>query len=289
MYNEIINPTLPNSSVHLSGTARPAKSNKEVALHMHNEFEILSVFNGETEFHLNGKDYHLETGDIIFVNSRVAHSTSIYKGTSAFFIQFSSDIHSGDNTLYTGKYLSRFINHENDAYVFKSGTPLNEEINRCIHNVFDEHIKQDKSYDVFIKAYVYKILAVLYRSGIIKDPENVFSMRNIKKVLPALEYIETHYQEEITLADLCKLLNINEFYFCRLFKLATNTTFVQYLNFVRVCKAEKLLISSDKSISEISFEVGFSSVSYFNRIFKKYKFCAPSLFKKIQNDKGLSH
>ena len=285
MYNEIINPTLPNSSVHLSGTARPAKSNKEVALHMHNEFEILSVFNGETEFHLNGKDYHLKTGDIIFVNSRVAHSTSIYKGTSAFFIQFSSDIHSGDNTPYTGKYLSRFINHENDAYVFKSGTPLNEEINRCIHNVFDEHIKQDKSYDVFIKAYVYKILAVLYRSGIIKDPENVFSMRNIKKVLPALEYIETHYQEEITLADLCKLLNINEFYFCRLFKLATNTTFVQYLNFVRVCKAEKLLISSDKSISEISFEVGFSSVSYFNRIFKKYKFCAPSLFKKIQNDK----
>lgn len=282
---EIINPTLPNSSVHLSGTARPAKSNKEVALHMHNEFEILSVFSGETEFHLNGKDYHLETGDIIFVNSRVAHSTSIYKGTSAFFIQFSSDIHSGDNTPYTGKYLSRFINHENDAFVFKSGTPLNEEINRCIHNVFDEHIRQDKSYDVFIKAYVYKILAVLYRNGIIKDPENVFSMRNIKKILPALEYIESHYQEEITLADLCKLLNINEFYFCRLFKLATNTTFVQYLNFVRVCKAERLLISSDKSISEISFEVGFSSVSYFNRIFKKYKFCAPSLFKKIQNDK----
>lgn len=280
---EIINPTLPNSSVHLSGAARPAKSDKEVALHMHNEFEILSVFNGQTEFYLNGKEYRLTTGDIIFVNSRVAHSTGIHKGTSTFHIQFSSDIHSGDNTLYTGKYLSRFINHENDAVVFKSGTPLNAELNRCIHNVFDEHIRQDKSYDVFIKAYVYKILALLYRNGIIKDPENVFSMRTISKVLPALEYIESHYQDEITLADLCSLLNINEFYFCRLFKQATNTTFIQYLNFVRVCKAERLLISGDKSISEISYEVGFSSVSYFNRIFKKYKFCTPSLFKKIQN------
>lgn len=284
MNTEIINPTLPNSSIHLSGMARPAKADNEVALHMHNEFEILSVFNGKTEFHLNGKDYFLETGDVIFVNSRVAHSTSIYKGTSTFHIQFSSDIHSGDGAPYSGKYLLRFINHENDAVVFKNGTQLNAEINRCIHNVFDEHIKKDKSYDVFVKAYVYKILALLYRNEIIKDPENVFSMRSISKILPALEYIDNHYFEEITLNDLCNLLNINEFYFCRLFKQATNTSFIQYLNFVRVCKAERMLISGNKSISEIAYDTGFSSVSYFNRTFKKYKFCAPSLFKKIQNN-----
>ena len=282
MRNELVNPNVPTSSIRLSGSARPAKADKEVAIHMHNEFEMLTVFNGKTVFHVNGKDYFLSKGDIIFINSRVAHSSSIYKNAATFFIQFSSDIHSSDNSPYTGRYLSRFINHENDAVVFRAGTPLNEEISRCMQNVFDEHINMEQSYDVFIKAYVYKILAILYRNDIIKNPENVFSLRNISKVLPALEYIENHYSEEILLSDLCNLLNINEFYFCRLFKQATNTSFVQYLNFVRVCKAERMLASSDKSISEIAYDVGFSSVSYFNRTFKKYKFCAPSQYKKIK-------
>lgn len=284
MNTEIVNPTLPNSSIHLSGSARYAKADKEVPLHMHNEFELLTVFDGKTVFHLNGKDYVLTKGDIIFINSRIAHSTSIYKDASTFFIQFSPDIHSGDNTPYTGKYLFRFVNHENDAAVFKAGTPLNEEILRCMKNVFDEHINMEQSYDAFIKADVYKILALLYRNNIIKNPENVFSMRFISKILPALEYIDCHYQEDISLKDLCRIMSLNESYFCRLFKQATNTSFVQYLNFVRVCKAERMLISGDKSISEIAYDTGFSSVSYFNRTFKKYKFCAPSLFKKIQNN-----
>ena len=126
------------------------------------------------------------------------------------------------------------------------------------------------------------IFGILYRNSIIPNPDEFFEKKDIDKILPALDYIDMHYNEPISLTSLSEILRINESYFCRLFKKTVNTTFVQYLNFVRVCKAERLLLTSSKNISEISFETGFSSMSYFNTIFKKYKFCSPTHYRKIK-------
>ena len=75
------------------------------------------------------------------------------------------------------------------------------------------------------------------------------------------------------------MMGFDRSYFCRIFKSAIGATFTEYLNFVRICKAEKKLATTSESILEISAEVGFSSVSYFNKIFKKYKNCSPSAYR----------
>ncbi|MBQ7365330.1 MAG: helix-turn-helix transcriptional regulator, partial [Clostridia bacterium] len=51
---------------------------------------------------------------------------------------------------------------------------------------------------------------------------------------------------------------------------------------VRICKSEKLLAKSQKTILEVAYDVGFSSVSYFNRIFKRYKNCTPTEYRRAQ-------
>ncbi|MBQ4526934.1 MAG: helix-turn-helix transcriptional regulator [Clostridia bacterium] len=288
MRNELVKPTLPNSSVHVSGTARKAKADGICDLHMHSEFEILKIYEGHTEFYVNDKEYRVERDDIIFVNSRVPHYTVIHKDSRAFFVQFDVNINSepGDGRVYMSKYLSRFINQGNtEAVVFKAGSEINQKLSDCLDKILDENISRQTSYDIFIKSYIYNIIGILYRENIIKSPEASLDTQIIK-IMPALEYIDTHYSEQLTLQELSKLMNINEYYFCRLFKKMVNTPFVQYLNFVRVCKAEKMLLSTDKSISEISYETGFSSISYFNRIFKKYKFCTPSTYRKIKYEPG---
>ncbi|MBQ4631462.1 MAG: hypothetical protein IJB70_10800 [Clostridia bacterium] len=53
MRNELIKPSLPNSSVHISGSARPAKADAVCDVHLHSEFEILKVHEGQTEFYIN--------------------------------------------------------------------------------------------------------------------------------------------------------------------------------------------------------------------------------------------
>jgi AraC family transcriptional regulator, transcriptional activator of pobA len=69
-------------------------------------------------------------------------------------------------------------------------------------------------------------------------------------------------------------------HFCRFFKRITGKTFMQYLNFVRVREAEKLILTTDKNISEIAQDVGFAGVSGFNKAFKKEKHLSPIAYKK---------
>lgn len=287
MRNEVIMPSIPNSSIHISGTGHKSKKDAICDIHVHSEFELLKILEGQTEFYIYGKEYRVRCGDIIFVNSRVPHSTTIHKDSIAFFIQFHTDIQPDDSEIHMSKYLSRFVNIANeDAVVFKKGTEINHCISNCLDSIRNEYIHKDSSYDLFIKGYIYNILAMLYRNKVIIHPESFFESGNVSKILPVLEYIDANYSKQLTLPQLSEIINVNEFYFCRLFKKVVNTPVVQYLNFVRVCKAEKLLLSTDKSVSEIAFETGFSSVSYFNRIFKKYKFCTPGMYKKIKYDPG---
>ncbi len=288
MFNQLIIPSIPNSSIHISGYARPAKQDAEFPMHLHNEFEVLRIYEGKTIFYIYDKSYLVEEGDIIFLNSLVPHSTQIFKGSRAFFVQFSVDITSGDDSMHLSKYLSRFINYDNESIVvIKKNDEINEQISELLERIRVENYERRHAFDEFIKADIHKLIAILYRSRIIKSPYSFFKSENVSKIAPVLEYIDKHYSEEIKLSELAGLLNVNESYLCRMFKRIVNTSIVQYLNFVRVCKAERLLISTDKSISEISYESGFSSVSYFNRTFKKHKFTTPSTYKKIKYEPGV--
>ena len=133
-----------------------------------------------------------------------------------------------------------------------------------------------------MRANILKILGLLYREGILSDGEQFYASSSVQKILPALIHINQHYSEDITLEEISAMLGFDRSYFCRIFKSAIGATFTEYLNFVRVCKAEKMLSSTSDSILEISANVGLSSVSYFNRLFKKYKNCSPSFYRSAR-------
>ena len=79
---------------------------------------------------------------------------------------------------------------------------------------------------------------------------------------------------------MARLCNMSYRYFSRIFKRVMNKSFNDYLNFVRITEAEKLLTATDMNITEIAYATGFSSSSYFIKIFSKYKNVSPSRFRK---------
>lgn len=85
----------------------------------------------------------------------------------------------------------------------------------------------------------------------------------------AKEYIYEHHTEELSLARAAKAVNMSTFYFCKMFKKATDINFTDYLSRVRIEKAKNLLLNPNLRVSEIAFEVGFQSLTHFNRVFKK--------------------
>ena len=101
-----------------------------------------------------------------------------------------------------------------------------------------------------------------------------------RRVLKVKNYISTHYQEDLRLADLASLAGMSSSAFSRFFKLRTGRNLSDYIIDQRLGYASRQLVDTSKSISEISFACGFNNLSNFNRIFKKKKGCSPSEFRE---------
>ena len=149
-------------------------------------------------------------------------------------------------------------------------------------NIGEEYTQKEKAYDKYIKAVVFEIKAILLRAGFLPDSDEILTSNQIVRLAPVLEYVDKHYKEDISLDTISKVLNVDKSHFCRIFKKAMETSFVKYLNFVRLTKAEKLLAETSSSIYKIAESVGFSSPAYFTKIFKENKFCSPHAYRKMK-------
>jgi AraC-like DNA-binding protein/ligand-binding sensor protein len=85
----------------------------------------------------------------------------------------------------------------------------------------------------------------------------------------ARTYILEHQTDEITLGQVAKAVNMSSYYFCKMFKKVAGINFTDYVARVRIEKSKNLLLNPNLRISEIAFEVGFQSLTHFNRVFKK--------------------
>jgi len=109
--------------------------------------------------------------------------------------------------------------------------------------------------------------------------ESNFEHRDFDRLSRCVEYLLQHYDQKIELETLADLANLTPNSFCRYFKKRTTKTFSEFLTELRLGKACQLLMESDKTISQIAFESGFSSLSNFNDQFKKFKHESPRKYR----------
>jgi len=98
-------------------------------------------------------------------------------------------------------------------------------------------------------------------------------------ILRAKQFIQENQAEDLSLAQVAKAVNTSTFYFCKKFKKTTGINFTDYLSRVRIEKAKNLLLNPSLRISEIAYEVGFQSLTHFNRVFKKIVGQAPTEYR----------
>ena len=111
--------------------------------------------------------------------------------------------------------------------------------------------------------------------GNIKDSED-----NSKDIIStAIEYINEHYSENITLAEVSNYVALSPGYFSSLFKQNTDEKFIDYLSKIRIEKARDLLINSNIKITAIANLVGYKDAQYFHRVFKLYTGTTPSKYR----------
>ncbi len=201
------------------------------------------VLDGQAEFLYKGRVYTANPGDVIY----------IAKGTTYY------SIWNGNPHIVFYSLSFEF----NDPYAMQEyGFQIVSAPTLC--EQFDRLYQRSREGVTFgVMSELYRLLDVLYPQltpGKRKSAE--------KTVLPAIAYLEQHYTEKINVAHLADLCGFSESRFFALFKQVTNCTPIEYKQNVSIQHALELLSETSLSVEEISRFLGFSSPSYFRRVFR---------------------
>lgn len=257
--------------------------------HWHDCYEILYIIEGTAEQLINDKSYIANKNDLIILNEGDIHGTycAIGEDTRILVIKFMSElIDSSYTRIFESKYILSFLNNEGESFHHLADTSINSSgIYSLMMGLHEEFTSKKTGYEIYVKGYIYQLIASLIRSNIIKIHYPFEKEKDLAKLDSIFNYIEKNYYKKIDLQKAADMLNLSYSYFSRVFKRATGRTFKEYVDYVRVCEAEKLILSGHMNISQASYEVGFCNVSSFNRVYKRVRGYPPGNMKKTKTAK----
>lgn len=255
--------------------------------HIHDYIEILYTLSGEYRILLNNKDYYFAAGDMVLINSNEIHNIiSLSEGLNKYIvIKFEPEIlYTTTQSVFEMKYVMPFIlNESTHQKVFKQKEIKNSVIPDIIRGIHKEYRDKNYGYELAVRANIFNLFLFILRRWNTQNVDlNINHDMNkdmVKRLQTVFDYVENNYQNDITSLDMASLCNLSYSYFSRAFKKIMKKNFKEYLNYVRISKAEKLLSTSELNITEIALSVGFSTSSYFIQQFRQYKGISPKQFK----------
>ena len=254
--------------------------------HSHEYIEVLYCTGGTFDIWLNGKYFEFAKGDLVVINSHEIHTIKSQTEGHYIVLRFLPDIiYAAGSSAFEAKYISPFlINNSKHQRVFRTAEINETAIPEMMMNILEEYVKKPYGYELAIRSDINKIFLWILRywnsKNIDLELDTSISNELTTKVQQVMDYISTNFRDEITASDAANMCNVSYSYFSRIFKQITKHNFSEYINYVRITEAEKLLAATDMSMTEIAMSTGFSTSSYFIQQFKLHKHISPKQFRK---------
>ncbi len=245
-------------------------------MHSHVAIEIVLVNEGMLFCHVDNDVVTLYPGQIIFINSNKGHMLSSEKADITYIHIDVGLLKENINDSEFSQLHSFVLNTKAKPYTLFSDNKEITEILRKINKKSIEELQENRWY---IKAYLYELVAFMYANSFISPPN--IPDNKLKKIEPIVRYINSNYKLPITLDDIVSDAKYNKYTVCHLFKEITGSTVFDYINYLRIQYSIEKLKHKNSSILVIATECGFSSATYFNRVFKNIVGCSPSIYRKI--------
>lgn len=241
--------------------------------HWHAECEIIRVLDGKLLLTLDGKRYAGEKGDIFFVSEGVLHG-GIPENCSYECLVFDLQTVMGE-TIVGRQNLSELL--DGRVQVINRFAPETPLIADAVDKLFRAMGAKNKNRQLLVLGSLYELFGIIVENDYFErqSAATATGIRRVSQFKNVLTLIKIRYHETLTLEEMAACANMNKKYFCRYFKSMTQKTPVEYLNYYRIeCACEQML-NSDAKISEIALRCGFNDISYFIKVFKRYKGASP--------------
>ena len=249
--------------------------------HYHKEVELLAIIDGDLTVQTKENYLTISSGDVLIMGASQPHRTSKVKKGKLRYIVLQIDLHKHfDQSILPYFYCFSELTHplERINYIFEDNKEIKQEVHYLINEIHKESQTKEKGYEIAINYSIKRLLLLFVRNDT-KNMLHYSEEQDLTKLKPVLDYIDSHLEDRILVEDVCKLLNFSYHYFIKYFKKVMGMSFVDYINLKRIKKAELLLLTTDKSILEISYEVGITNMAQFYKLFKRENQCSPKAFK----------
>ena len=174
---------------------------------------------------------------------------------------------------------SRFLD-ELDSPGQSACDPFDDELDLGLADLAAELTERRPAYRVRARLLLTNALLLLYRSSLM-TPE--LSNGDGIRLGAVLDHIELHYAEEFSLQALAELMGTSSSYFSRLFRSEVGIPLFEHINRTRIRKACVLLRQPELSVTRIAFDVGYNSISFFNRYFRRVMNVSPREYRRFLN------
>ncbi|MBR5270796.1 MAG: helix-turn-helix transcriptional regulator [Clostridia bacterium] len=246
--------------------------------HYHNYIEFLYALSPGACVWINGKSHKFNEGDFVIINSGELHTVTFNENANYICVKFSPQIlYAYEQALYEFKYVMPFLFDNAHQKYFSKDELKNTNIHKLTIEIMQEWNKKEPAYELVLRANILRIFSEVFRFWH-KNKSLISETALTDTLKKALVYIGENYSST-TEKEVAKHCNISYNHFSYSFKNLMGQSFNQYLTTIKIREAEKILVSSNKSITEIALDTGFSSASHFISRFKHYKHVTPKQFR----------
>ncbi len=241
--------------------------------HLHTDVELLYVVEGSIDVKIKDSVFTLNRDDVLVINSSIQHSIETNEKSIVCSI------------MYDYQILVHILKKPNSFFLCNSASDKTKsylEIVKLCRDIVYQHVTSLKKTDSYIYSLLYSLLDELIEHHMVDDTNTEISENYDadEKLQIIIHYVHTNYQDGISLSDLAKQMYTSTSTLSRLFKKQTGTYFAEYVNQVRTRYAIDELLYTEKNMTKIAMDCGFSNASAFTKVFREIYNMAPTEYRQ---------
>lgn len=257
--------------------------------HWHYYAEIMYVLEGSAKIIMDGKEYTANVGDMVLFHPEAVHAVDNADPSGGLLVcsavQFDISRLVISNS-YFPELRTIFRAARNDEHCtgyFAAGSYDSERIKGIMYRFISEMEHMGYGYDLMMHSHLcilmVDILRYWQKAGFSTDNITENGNENEQTIRSVTEYIDTHSSEALTVAQLAELCGMSYSNFAKQFKILYGQSCHEYIEHIRICKAEDLLLFTNHDLNYISQETGFSDCSHMIKTFRRLNGITPKQFR----------
>lgn len=223
------------------------------------------------------KIYPIKKGSLCFIGKKKMHYTmpSVPEVYDRSKLSVTSDEHLLILSLFSDKNGFCGLFAEDRAVYAQIPEKIQPEVEKLIDEINDYRNDEKHFETKLICNYINLLIYIDKYTNDERPVQSGFAYNT-------LEFINSHISENISIDDICRYVHMSKYHFCRKFKSTTGVSVMEYLLKTRIAKSKNLLYDKSLSVTDVAVKCGFSSVSYYCRVFKEQTGKTPLEYRKTE-------